>query len=157
MGLCQRQEPAVLAVGAPEREGVLPRLAGPERLADTLHDALDVIGVVDVTPAPAKHLLDGGAGVVVPALVVPDDVAVRLGDPGHLGQRVGEGTEVVRGEVRGSLHAGAPILAGEATAIGAYTQAEATSSMRGVPRTTHGFPLGIPPSDGATPRVRTDG
>ena len=49
-----------------------------------------VVGVVDRLPAPALHLLRRRAGVLVPAAVVPEDVAVRAGHPRQLRDRVGQ-------------------------------------------------------------------
>ena len=45
-------------------------------------------------PAPAFHLFEGGAGVLVPALVVPEDVAIGVGHPGELRDGVGEDAEL---------------------------------------------------------------
>src|SRR5258708_2626946 len=39
-------------------------------------------------PAPALHLFRGGAGVSIPAPVIPEDEAVGLGDPGELGHGI---------------------------------------------------------------------
>ncbi len=49
--------------------------------------------MVDLFPACALHLLQGGAGVVVPTFVVPEDMAVRVGHPDQLGDVVGKGPE----------------------------------------------------------------
>jgi hypothetical protein len=86
---CPRQEPAVLPVLAAHGEGVLPGLAGLARALKARHDALQVVGMVDGAPAPALHLLESGAGEVVPALVVPEDPAVRPRHPGELRDAVG--------------------------------------------------------------------
>src|SRR5665647_1406204 len=46
-------------------------------------------------PAPAFHLLRRSAGVRVPALVIPVDVAIRPGDPSQLWDRIGHRTEAL--------------------------------------------------------------
>ena len=99
--LGHRQEPAVPAVPAPQGEGVLPRLARRDAGGKTLGRALQVIGVVQLAPAVIGHLGGRGAGVVVPAAIVPDEVAVGLRDPGELGQRVGEVAEIRHGRPGG--------------------------------------------------------
>ncbi len=95
-GLGPRQEPAEDPVGALQGKRILPRLAAGEGAAEARLDPIEVVGVVDGPPAPALHRLEGGAGVVVPALIVPDDRAVGLGDPGELGQRFGKIAIIVR-------------------------------------------------------------
>jgi hypothetical protein len=82
------QKPAILAGLAAERECVLPRLACLEGVSDALDDPVHVIGVVHFLPAPALHLLERGAGVLVPALVVPEDPTAGVGHPGELGNAV---------------------------------------------------------------------
>jgi len=89
------EEPAEAAVPATQREGVLPALARFDAMTEARRDALHMVGVVHGLPAPALHLLETGSGVVVPALVVPKDGAVRGGDPGELGDQVGEVAEVL--------------------------------------------------------------
>src|SRR2546430_2867411 len=52
-----RQEPAISPVLATEREGVFPRLARRTALADQLGDAVDMIRMMNLPPAPAFQLL----------------------------------------------------------------------------------------------------
>jgi len=89
------EEPAVLAVLAAQREGLLPDGADGE---GTLHrgaDPLVMIGMVDRAPTQRAHGLAGGAGVVVPALVVPVDAPGGVGHPGELAHVVGQGAELL--------------------------------------------------------------
>src|ERR1700709_343856 len=46
-------------------------------------------------PAPALNLLFAGADVVIPALVVPENGAIRVGHPGQLRDGVGERPELL--------------------------------------------------------------
>ena len=78
------EEPAVLAVFAAQRERVLPRLAAVPRLLDALHNALDVVGVMHLLPAPALHLFQRRAGVIEPAPAVPVDPTLSVGHPREL-------------------------------------------------------------------------
>jgi hypothetical protein len=87
-----RQEPAVGAVLAAQGERVLPGLAGLDVAAE-LRD--DVVGVVDLLPAPAGHLLEGRPRVIEPALVVPDEVSALVADPGELRHVVGQRAEAL--------------------------------------------------------------
>ena len=48
---------------------------------------------MDRLPPPPLHLVQGRAGVVVPAAVVPEDIPVGPGHPGELRDRVGQGPE----------------------------------------------------------------
>jgi hypothetical protein len=48
---------------------------------------------VNTLPAPAFHLLSRRACVLVPTLVVPGDVAIRVGHPGQLRDRIGHRPE----------------------------------------------------------------
>ncbi|HYD79949.1 MAG TPA: hypothetical protein VEC06_09070 [Paucimonas sp.] len=53
-----------------------------------------MIGVVDRPPSPSLHLLEGRSGVVVPALVVPENFPAFVGDPCQVGNIVGERAEL---------------------------------------------------------------
>src|SRR5215831_17184475 len=76
------EERTELSVGAAEREDHIEWLAGLDALLPALHDGRENFGVVHGLPAPAFHLLGSRAGVLVPALVVPEDVAVGPRHPG---------------------------------------------------------------------------
>jgi hypothetical protein len=54
------------------------RLAGLKTLFDALDDTVDMLGVMNFLSSPALHLVERGAGVVVPAFVVPVDPARLL-------------------------------------------------------------------------------
>src|ERR1700730_14464110 len=54
--------------------------------------------IMNGLPAPALHLLRGHAGVIVPTLVVPVDVAVRPGHPRQLRDRVDQGVKLLFAE-----------------------------------------------------------
>ena len=53
-----------------------------------------VLRIVGDAPAVARHLLGGGARIVVPALVVPGHGAVEAGDPGQLRNGIGQRAQV---------------------------------------------------------------
>ena len=99
--LGQRQEPAVPAVLSAQGKGVLPRFSRRDAGGEARRGALKVIGMVQLAPAVIGHLGRRGAGVVVPAPIVPDDGAVGLRDPGELRQRVGEIAEIRHGRPGG--------------------------------------------------------
>ena len=88
-----REEPPIPASMAAQREGVLPGLAARDVPAELLGDARDVLGVVELLPAPTLHLLERRPGEFEPAPVVPEDVARLVGHPGELRDVVGEGPE----------------------------------------------------------------
>lgn len=66
-------------------------------MLDAFDDPVDMVGMVDLAPAPAHHFLGRRAGIFVPALVVPVDPAVLVGHPGELGQRIGHRAQVALG------------------------------------------------------------
>jgi hypothetical protein len=51
---------------------------------------VDMLGVMNFLPSPALHLFERGAGIVVPALVVPVDPARLVGSPGELTDVIGK-------------------------------------------------------------------
>ena len=65
-----------------------------------LDHALDMLGMMDLGPAPAPHLIERGARVVAPALVVPEHRAAGIGHPGKLGDVVRERRKHVLGRRR---------------------------------------------------------
>ena len=88
-----RQEPAIFAVPATQRKGVLPRFAAVPGFLDACDHAVDVIRVMHALPTPALHLLQRRTRVVVPAPVVPEDPSCRVRHPGELTHVVGECAE----------------------------------------------------------------
>ena len=46
-------------------------------------------------PAPAGHLFQGGAGVLKPSIVVPEDGALLIGHPCQLGNVIRQGAEAL--------------------------------------------------------------
>ena len=88
------QKPAVLPVVPPQREGVFPGLPGLDGgQVPGIHAGCQG-GVVHLHPAPALHGFQGRARVVVPLLVVPENVAGGVGHPGQLRNVVGEGRKI---------------------------------------------------------------
>src|SRR6185437_9153606 len=75
------KEPAVLAVFASQRKGVLPDFAGLPGMLDALDHTVDVVGVLDLLPSPTLHFFQTCASVIEPALVVPEDPAGRVRHP----------------------------------------------------------------------------
>jgi hypothetical protein len=51
--------------------------------------------MMDLLPAPAFHLFESSPGVIVPAVVVPEDVTLMIGHPSQLWDRVGERAELL--------------------------------------------------------------
>jgi len=89
-----RQEPPVLPVRAAQRECVLPRLARVPGALDARDGSAHMIGVMNLAPAPALHLLQRRAGVFVPTPVVPVDPALCVGHPGELRQGIRHAAEL---------------------------------------------------------------
>src|SRR6185295_13629413 len=85
---CTREKPSVFTRLAPQWKGILPRFAGGKGLFDAFHYAPDLIGMVGLLPSPALHLLQSCAGVVVPPIVVPKNIAFVVRHPGQLRYRV---------------------------------------------------------------------
>ena len=85
-----RQERPEHAIRALERKRHLERLARGEGVLPARDDARQLLGVVHRLPAPPFLALGGGAGVFVPAPVVPEDVPVGVSDPAQRGDIVGE-------------------------------------------------------------------
>src|SRR5262249_49981001 len=85
-----REEPPVGTVAPAQGKRVLPGRAVLEAAADAADDAVDVIGMMHLLPAPALHLLERRARVVVPAPVVPVDPALLVRRPGELADVVGK-------------------------------------------------------------------
>src|SRR5688572_21601678 len=73
-----QQEPAKTAVLAAQRKRVFPGLAGVPRVLHALEDPLDVVRMMQFGPTPALHLLERRPRIVIPALVVPVNPAVRV-------------------------------------------------------------------------------
>jgi hypothetical protein len=97
------QEPAVLAVAAAHRKDVLPGLAALDVRGQSLHDPADVVGLMEMPPAPSADHVRVGAGHVEEALAVPVDVARRLGEPGRLVDVVDDRPEERHGPVGPAL------------------------------------------------------
>ena len=75
--------------------------------------------MMNLLPAPALHFFEGRTGEVIPALVVPEDVAGGVGHPRELRDRVGERVEV---ELRPDLELrGGPVLPDSRLGLG-HTQ-----------------------------------
>ena len=62
-------------------------------MTDPVNDPVDVVGVMDLLPAPALHLFQGCSRVVEPPAVVPEDPARFVGHPCELRDVVGEVAE----------------------------------------------------------------
>jgi hypothetical protein len=79
-----RKEEVVIAITAAQGKRVFPDFARLETFADLLHNALHVVGMRNLFPAPAGHILKSGTGVFKPAIVVPEDVALLVCHPSQL-------------------------------------------------------------------------
>src|SRR5690606_24343862 len=103
------EEPAVLAVLAAQGEGFLPdRTDRHGALHRGAHPDV-MVGMMHRTPAQGAHGFQRGAGVVVPALVVPVDAARGVGHPGELAHVVGQGAELLLAGAQGPFRAHALI------------------------------------------------
>ena len=89
-----RQEGAKLAIGAAQRENHVERLSGCDRRLPTFQDFRQRLRVMHRLPAPALHLFRRGARVLVPAIVVPENPAVRVRHPAQLRDRVGQSSKL---------------------------------------------------------------
>jgi hypothetical protein len=87
-GVAQRhdrtEEAAVTPVRAAQREGHLVGRAAHDGLAPAPHDLGQDGRVVQIAPVVDADFARRGAGERVPAVVEPDDGAVRVGHPHHL-------------------------------------------------------------------------
>src|SRR5205807_1156024 len=93
------EEPAILTIFAAHGKGIFPDFAGFEEAFEFLDDRLNVIGMKNPLPAPTLDLFEGGAGVVEPALVVPEGPTGAVGHPGKLGHVIGESLVVFLGSL----------------------------------------------------------
>ena len=89
-----REKPAVPAVAATDRELHFKRRTSVQGRFPALQHLRQEMRVVGRIPAVAGHLVGRGAGIVMPALVVPGHGAVEIGDPGQLRNRVGQRAQV---------------------------------------------------------------
>ncbi len=80
--------PAKNAVVAAERESIFPAYAGGDGSFPLFDDAREFFGIMNGLPAPPFLLLGGGAGVFIPAVVIPGDRAIGARHPGELGNAV---------------------------------------------------------------------
>jgi hypothetical protein len=79
-------EAAEDSVGPAQGEDHVKGFTGGDRLLPPGDDLGEKSGIVYRLPAPALHLLEGGAGVFEPALVVPEYPAAWIGNPGEVGK-----------------------------------------------------------------------
>ncbi len=89
-GFDPRQEPAEIAVGAADGKLHLERRAGAHRFVPMFEHGRQHRRVVHFLPAPARRFFGRDARVFIPALVEPDDRAVRIGHPRQLRNGVGQ-------------------------------------------------------------------
>src|SRR5262249_304125 len=78
------EKPTILTVFASQREGIFPWLGGRKGNLNALDDAIDLIGMMHLLPAPSLHFLQGSSGVLIPAVVVPKDITLMVSHPGEL-------------------------------------------------------------------------
>ena len=83
------QKHAEPPVRSAQRELHLKRLPGENRPPPPLENLREHLGVMHALPAPAYHLLRCRPRVIMPALVVPEDVTVSMGHPRELRDGVG--------------------------------------------------------------------
>ncbi|GAO53758.1 hypothetical protein NMD1_00764 [Novosphingobium sp. MD-1] len=79
-----RKEPAIAAVTPAQGKRVFPFAPGGDVPCELFTDTFKMIGVLDSSPPPALHVLEPGAGVVVPSAVVPVQPAIGRRDPRQL-------------------------------------------------------------------------
>src|ERR1700728_2316600 len=89
-----REKPAKAAVGAPQRKLHLKRNFSSNTIVQPFQNLRQNVGVMQGLPSRAGHLLGGFSGVDVPAIVVPENLSVGVGDPCQLGHGVGQLTEL---------------------------------------------------------------
>src|SRR3954466_10588727 len=78
------------AIVPPNWKYHLERIARRDCVAPAIEYLWEDFGIRDRLPAPSFHLCRGRARIFVPALIVPEDPAVRIGHPGELEDVVGE-------------------------------------------------------------------
>ena len=91
---CASEEPAELPITASQRELHFKRLTGADGSLPSLQHVRKLVGIVDALPAPTFHLLGSRARILVPPAVVPSDVAVAVGPPREVGNRLGQRAEL---------------------------------------------------------------
>lgn len=89
-GVDSCQKGSEYAVGSADGEHHFERLSRADRLAPALEDSREIPRLMHRLPAPALHLGRRGPGVLVPARVVPEDVAGGIRDPTKRRYVVGE-------------------------------------------------------------------
>jgi hypothetical protein len=89
-----RQEGPEGPVRGAQREHHFERIALRDGSAPPFEHLRQPIRVMDRLPAPALHLLGRGAGIIVPALIVPEDRSVRPRAPAQGRDRIGQRAEL---------------------------------------------------------------
>src|SRR5205809_5894963 len=77
-----------------KRKSVFPRFASGKGDLDALDYSTYLVGMVNLLPTPSLHLFKCSARVLVPAIVVPEDVTLAIGHPRELWDGVGERAEL---------------------------------------------------------------
>jgi hypothetical protein len=89
------QEPAIIAVLPAHGIGVFPFHPGRDIGIELGDHAIDMIGVVHRQPPAMEAFLFSQSGEIVPALVEPQQVALRVGYPGQLRDVVGQDAQAM--------------------------------------------------------------
>ena len=96
LGVSQRddagQHPAVYPVVPAIAELHLERLLQLEAPAPLLLDSGDLVGVVEMRPAPLVDLPEARSGVLLPGTVDVENAAARVGQPQETGRHLAEGS-----------------------------------------------------------------
>ncbi len=88
------QERAVEAIGGAKQVDPFPRDARSPSGGHFRDGIVHLVRVMDRAPAPALHRCEVGAGVGIPAPVVPEHASVRVGHPGQLVDILDESLEL---------------------------------------------------------------
>jgi hypothetical protein len=77
-----RQKPPVFTTLTSQGKRIFPWDAGREGRFNSFDDSTDFVRMMDFLPAPTLHVFERGAGIVVPAIIVPKDVTLTIRHPG---------------------------------------------------------------------------
>src|SRR5579863_10598476 len=89
-----------------------------------------MIGMVHLLPPRALHLFERRSGVVVPSLVVPVTIALRVGGPGKLAHVVGE---LVKSDLAGGKRRFRALTFGNFLSYDVDAENAAAGNLEGMP------------------------
>ena len=88
-----RQKGPEDAVSTAQRKNHFESVAGSKSILPSLQHGWQHFGIMHRLPSPALHLFERFAGVFVPAAVIPENVALRIGYPNQVGNIVSQSSQ----------------------------------------------------------------